>query len=202
MTVNEHQYLTDPTGNVRFWPVRATKIDIEALERDRDQLWAEAVVAFKAGEIPEPRSKEDRKLFAEIVEDRVQQDPWEAEVDAGLEGLPETTVEHVLTLVLDVAVKQQERKDQIRVGNILRKLGFRQAKGRPVRDGKRVRLYVRDGAALKADNSIEPQSLTPAESHAWNTLVAHGWTERVLSDGRRVWNQPKPEPIGFMLEAV
>jgi predicted P-loop ATPase len=43
-------YLKDPTGSRRFWPVACRgMIDRDGLEKERDQLWAEAVHQYKAG---------------------------------------------------------------------------------------------------------------------------------------------------------
>lgn len=48
-TVNDDTYLSDATGNRRFWPVRCGKIDLAAIERDRAQLWAEAAIRERKG---------------------------------------------------------------------------------------------------------------------------------------------------------
>jgi hypothetical protein len=37
----------DTSGNRRFWPFRGGLADVAAIERDRDQLWAEAVYLYK-----------------------------------------------------------------------------------------------------------------------------------------------------------
>ncbi len=51
-TTDQCEYLNDPEGNRRYWPVRVTQCDFKALSRDRNQLWAEAV--FKYHFEPEP----------------------------------------------------------------------------------------------------------------------------------------------------
>lgn len=54
-TTNDSEYLKDPTGNRRFWPVdlgitSSTKNVFKDLDGEVDQIWAEAYVAWQLGE--------------------------------------------------------------------------------------------------------------------------------------------------------
>jgi len=83
-TVNPDTYLRDETGNRRFWPLRCGTIDIAALARDRDQIWAEAVHRFREGAI---WWIDDAALLEEArteQESRYQGDAWDARIDRWL----------------------------------------------------------------------------------------------------------------------
>lgn len=49
-STNDKKYLRDPTGNRRWWPIicGAVQIDTDTLAAVRDQLWAEALVAYRS----------------------------------------------------------------------------------------------------------------------------------------------------------
>jgi len=78
-TTNEGEYLHDKTGNRRYWPVLCQSINLTDLERDRDQLWAEAVHCYRAGEKWHLSNKE-ALLAAEEQESRVPVTELEADV--------------------------------------------------------------------------------------------------------------------------
>jgi hypothetical protein len=46
-TTNHDDYLSDNTGNRRFWPVKVTRYEFGSLKRDRDLLYAEARVLWE-----------------------------------------------------------------------------------------------------------------------------------------------------------
>ena len=75
--MNPDTYLRDETGNRRFWPVRCGTIDIDALARDRDQLWAEAVARFRAGAIWWLDTPELIAAATAEQEKRYQADAWD-----------------------------------------------------------------------------------------------------------------------------
>lgn len=59
-STNDDEYLNDPSGARRYWPLHLIEVDREAIRQDRDQLWAEAVDRFKN----EPLWMETPKLRA------------------------------------------------------------------------------------------------------------------------------------------
>ena len=75
-TTNEDNYLQSQTGNRRFWPVETGTIDIEALRRDRDQLWAEAAEVEATG-IELVLSKELWGDAGAAQDERRLHDPWD-----------------------------------------------------------------------------------------------------------------------------
>jgi len=75
-TVNEGGYLKDGTGNRRFWPLTVRgEVDVDAIRRDRDQLWAEAArMEADGASVVLPR-----RLWAMAAEhqaDQTSEDPW------------------------------------------------------------------------------------------------------------------------------
>lgn len=81
-TVNETGYLRDPTGGRRFWPMEmaaGTRVDLDWLEANRDQLWAEADARLARSE----RwwlEDEAWTLATERAADETIEDPWAAEI--------------------------------------------------------------------------------------------------------------------------
>ncbi len=77
-STNSSQYLNDPTGARRFWPVRVLRdIDISRLVEARDQLWAEAFVRWRRGDVWHIDTPELRTLCEAEQEERYEVDGWE-----------------------------------------------------------------------------------------------------------------------------
>lgn len=69
-TINEGQYLKDPTGNRRYWPVKVGLCDASGLEKVRDQLFAEAMHVYRSSSERLMLSLEATKQAVEAQEDR------------------------------------------------------------------------------------------------------------------------------------
>lgn len=123
-TINpeEFGYLTDRTGNRRYWFVRASDINLDLIKDRRDQIWAEAYKAFQAGERWWLEGAEEN-LASEQAEEREETDPWEEILAHKLNGLDTTTVAGALAEI-GVSRERMGKVEQNRVGRILRNLGF------------------------------------------------------------------------------
>lgn len=127
LTINDTEYLNDPTGNRRFWPVTVTRVDLVGLERDRDQLWAEAVQRVNDGNRWWPESAAEKALCSTETEQRLVTDPWSSGVYASLVGRATVTVNDVLDH-LCVPQERRRRQESLRVTRCLRQLGWIESK--------------------------------------------------------------------------
>ncbi len=76
-TVNKSEYLRDETGGRRFWPVVCGEIHIDDLERDRDQIMAEAAARYRAGSTWWLDTLELNRLATAEQGNRYTGDPWD-----------------------------------------------------------------------------------------------------------------------------
>lgn len=123
-TVNHASYLQDDTGNRRYWPVRCTSVDLEALAADRDQLWAEAVSMYEDGAKWWPDSAEEAAACHEEQAPRAESDVWEGPIDTFLVGKTDTSIGELLAGPLKMVVTDWTRADQMRVARILAQRGW------------------------------------------------------------------------------
>ncbi|MGY3615698.1 VapE domain-containing protein [Bradyrhizobium sp. USDA 10063] len=131
-TTNKDTYLRDETGGRRFWPEKVGIIRIDELRRDRDQLFAEAVVAFKAGEQWWPTAKFEEDYARVQQAERYEPDPWEEPIAAWLRGqAPPTTVLQVATSALGFIHNRLGGGEARRIANIMIQLGWYRAKRGP-----------------------------------------------------------------------
>ncbi|MFN0164985.1 MAG: VapE domain-containing protein [Bryobacteraceae bacterium] len=135
-TTNYSTYLRDETGARRFWPITAGKIDLAALDRDRDQLWAEALTRYRAGEAWWLDTEELTEEATEEQRDRYSADPWQEPIERYLLGIGDSVATaDILRDGLRLVESQWTRAEAMRVGSCLRLLGWTRFK---VRDGSRV----------------------------------------------------------------
>lgn len=131
-TTNESEYLRDPTGDRRYWPVYVDRrgYDWSLLEQGRDQLLAEAVSRVLAGERTWPTREEEMQIR---VEQRKRQvlDPWMSMIDTWTRnpdaeslGKP-VTAELIMRRALHIEInRMDERGMRSRVGRALHRLGY------------------------------------------------------------------------------
>jgi predicted P-loop ATPase len=159
----EGGYLKDPTGGRRFWPVKTgNAIDVDALKRDRDQLWAEAVHHYRHGRPWWLESKDLEALAKEEQYDRRQPDDWEQPIREYLENeiewidfgsyrkkilrprpkpLEQVKPHEILEHAIEKKVERWTNTDSNRIRRALTAMGWVEDRPRQP-DGNRPRVWV------------------------------------------------------------
>lgn len=135
-------YLTDMTGNRRYLPVTVGDINLQAIKDDRDQLWAEAVHRYKAGERWWLDTETERQIASEVTAARLQTHPWDEILDIKLKYQDQTTIMDAFN-ILEIPKHMQKHADLINMGNCLRRIGFEKRDKRV--DGKMIKVWIRAG---------------------------------------------------------
>jgi predicted P-loop ATPase len=123
-TTNKASYLRDETGGRRFWPVRIGNIDIDGLEADRDQLYAEAVELYRNGVSWWPDRTFEQQHIAPEQETRFEADPWEESIQSFLQQNERVTVTQVAKEALSFETTRVGTSVQRRITAILQRLGW------------------------------------------------------------------------------
>jgi predicted P-loop ATPase len=123
-TTNKTAYLRDETGGRRFWPVKVGIIDINALIRNRDQLFAEAVHLYRQGSEWWPDAAFEREFIAPEQEARYEADAWEDDIRSFLTGKRRTTVLEIAKHSLEIELPGIGTADQRRITAALERLGW------------------------------------------------------------------------------
>jgi predicted P-loop ATPase len=140
-TVNDNQYLRDPTGARRFWPVACgDSIDVDAIAADRDKLWAVAVQRY----LQKARWYLDDPVLVALAkaeqDARYIEDVWDSVIAGWLDSqsAKHATIAELLEHALGIGDKSKWGKnDQNRVAQCLRHMGW---------ENKTVRLGYGRGA--------------------------------------------------------
>lgn len=145
-------YLQDSTGNRRFWPVKTTLIQREKLTRDRDQIFAEALVRFRQGEAWHITDKAIEDAAANEQAARVAIDAWEEVITGWVtlnyDELPKPlTTETVANWALNLSAAKLGRTERARIVDAMTKAGFRSEKVWDAEYKAQIRQWVRDPVA-------------------------------------------------------
>lgn len=134
-TTNKTELLADETGNRRWLPMHVESADVERIERERNQLWAEGMALFKRGGVCwqglDVLSLDAHREYAVT-------DPWEDRIlewintpttfDDGknceLNGDVPFRLDHLAIEVLNIQPRDLDKLVKNRVGGVLKKHGF------------------------------------------------------------------------------
>lgn len=137
-TTNKDEFLADDTGNRRWLPVRVHQADVDAIRRDRLQLWAEGRAMYDLIGID---YQDAEGLAGDVHDDHTIRDSWEDAINQWLDEPDPLTgdaprarkflrIGDVLKGALGYEPKHVSRREELRAGAVLRTLGYARKKVR------------------------------------------------------------------------
>ena len=123
-TTNKAAYLRDETGARRFWPVKVGRIDTDRLQRDRDQLFAEAMSRYQSGAKWWPDQAFEAKHIRPEQDARYGSDAWEDAIGAYLATRQRVTILEIAKEGLFIETPKIGTSDQRRIIAALDRLGW------------------------------------------------------------------------------
>jgi predicted P-loop ATPase len=127
-STNELEFLNDPSGDRRYWVIPiGGNLNLSLTEELRDQIWAAAVAAYRAGE-QWWLTPEEKQLADEANKPFRTSDTWEEFILAYVQERQFVTIAEVLGQALNIESSKQDKGSQIRAAAILRRLGWDKAK--------------------------------------------------------------------------
>ena len=150
-TTNATTYLRDETGARRFWPVKVGRIDLGKLRRDRDQLFAEAVLCYQAGDPWWPDEAFEAEHVRPQQDARFETDPWEETIVAHLATCSRVRIIDIARNVLAIDTGKVGTHDQRRIAAVLVKHDWG-----PIKDHT-GRGYVPNKGTVQAEGAEEDE---------------------------------------------
>jgi len=213
-------YLKDPTGARRYWPIACfvtrERADVAGLRAAADQLWAEALTAYRSGEQWHP-AHADEPLFTAEQQSRnveMQEDAWDGTIAAWLsatmagsralneqgkaELLPLTPA-IILTHAVGVPRERQDQRGLNRVGSALRRLGWRRSERQ--RFVGRLPCYPWEPDLKGDDADTYAQLVAMGDDVALQQLYRHALTGERLAKALRA-AQERRQPVQEELPGV
>lgn len=140
-TTNDDFFLRDPTGSRRFWTINIQRpMNLSWIEDNRDQLWAEALRMYEAGETWHLDYQSSIDLESHNEGKKIR-DPWVEDISEYVIGKVEIKIEEVLDKCIKKPLDIRTKSDWERVAMILRILGFEKKRAR--RDSKRQWFWIK-----------------------------------------------------------
>ena len=143
-TTNTTDYLRDTSGNRRIWPVRCFFADVDWIDANREQVWAEAAAREASGEAIWLHEEDARCQAAQEQSDRMSEDLWADLVRDYVETRVEVRTHDVLTTAIGIPRERQGKREEMRVGAVMTAMGW-ERKVQRVPGAGPTRFWVRKG---------------------------------------------------------